>query len=53
MKNELTSLRNRANKMEERISNIKGRNLEMTQMEKVRDLRVKINKEIKNSTRTI
>ena len=51
MTNGLASLGNRADQIEERISDIEDRNLEMMQMDKKRDFRVK--KERKNSTRNI
>lgn len=41
MKNETVSLGNRADEMEERISDIEDRNLEMMQIEEERDLREK------------
>lgn len=46
MKNEIANLGNRVEQMEERISDIKDRNLEMTQMEEEKDLRVKEIKEL-------
>ena len=42
-KNELMSIGNRANQMEERISGTEDRNLEMTQRERERDLSMKSN----------
>ena len=42
----LQSLRNRADNMEERISNTEDRNAEMLQMEEERELRLKRNEEI-------
>ena len=39
MKNALESIGNRADHVEERISELKGRNLEMTQVEKERELK--------------
>lgn len=41
MKNELVSLGNKADQMEERISDIEDRNLEMTQGEEERESRVR------------
>lgn len=50
MENELESLGNTADQMEERISDLEDRNLEMIQMEKERELRVyKMKKPCENS----
>ena len=42
IKNELLSIGNRADQMQERISYIKDRNIEMAQREEERDLSIKI-----------
>ena len=46
IKKKLESLNNRADKMEDRVSNLEDRNTEMLQMEKERELRLKRNEEI-------
>ena len=46
IKKNLESLNNRADIMEEGISNLEDRNIEMLQMEEERELRLKRNEEI-------
>ena len=46
MKNNLESIKNRAGLIEERVSNLKDRNLELLQMEHERKLRFFKNEEI-------
>ena len=46
IKENLDSLNNKAGIMEEQISSLEGRNIEMLQMEEERELRLKRNEEI-------
>ena len=48
IKNALVSIENRADYMEERISKLKGRNLEMIQVKEEKELRSKMRKFFEN-----